>query len=119
MALYELAPDLPLYRVLPPPFRDWWCAKLEVLRAEREAEASLSAEAKKRRSDAKIAQVVEQVLLFAAAADDEAADAAEESALDRGPDGARRRPPSTGALCGALLPLCRFVRCLCFCATSP
>ena len=83
MALYALAPDLPLYRVLPPPFKQWWTAKLDKIKAEKEAEASLSAVEKQRRSDKIIADVVRRVLLHAAAADDEAADAAEEQELEK------------------------------------
>ena len=83
MALYALAPDLPLYRVLPPPFKQWWTSKLDKIKAEKEAEASLSAVEKQRRSDKIIADVVRRVLLHAAAADDEAADAAEEQELEK------------------------------------
>ena len=81
VALYALAPDLPLYRVLPPPFKQWWMEKLDVIKKEREAEASLSAVEKQRRSDKIIADVVRQVLLHASSADDAAADAAEEQEL--------------------------------------
>ena len=60
-----------------------WTAKLDKIKAEKEAEASLSAVEKQRRSDKIIADVVRRVLLHAAAADDEAADAAEEQELEK------------------------------------
>ena len=56
---------------------------MDKIKAEKEAEASLSAVEKQRRSDKIIADVVRRVLLHAAAADDEAADAAEEQELEK------------------------------------
>ena len=61
-ALYALSPELPLYRVLPPPFRGWWLDRLEDARAARDAENAISAEARQQLTDKKLDDVLQQVL---------------------------------------------------------
>ncbi|KAJ8599356.1 hypothetical protein CTAYLR_005368 [Chrysophaeum taylorii] len=86
MALFDLAPELPVYRVLPPPFRDWWLARLEEERRRKEAEAQAARRRKDadfdRRCDALVARLLD---LFADDDDDEPREAAsrkEEAPLD-------------------------------------
>jgi len=48
-ALYALLPNMPLYRLLPPPFRDWWQEWANEAKEKKEAEAAAFKKGKKER----------------------------------------------------------------------
>jgi len=73
-ALYDLCAELPVYRLLPPPFRDWWCAQLDAARQVKELDTEASRAARLVQDDQRCDETVERLLLFAAAADDAAAE---------------------------------------------
>jgi ATP-dependent RNA helicase DHX29 len=57
-ALYELNPDLPMYRLLPPVFRDLWLSWLAGVKQEKESEKQESVDAKER----KMKELVDAIL---------------------------------------------------------
>lgn len=61
IAMYGLAPELPLYRVLPPPFRDYWLERLENDRKETKKKPHRSKVDLEAKCDALVAAILELI----------------------------------------------------------
>ena len=69
-ALYVLCSDLPVYRLLPPPFRAWWSEQLECERSARDADDDAAKAHRANTDEKRCEDVLQRILTWAAKADE-------------------------------------------------